>query len=223
MPYPNYIGSHRRLWTRKYVLKQLAAAAAEIRGPLPCSWRVYRVLRKGRLDWPSSGRVLGYFHSMARGWLAAGASPGWVWLGNIDWTAEEEAYLLEHAGSMTLAAIGKKLRRSWPSCKWRLHVLGTNARANQGYLSAAELAKLYGCSVRRICSALAGGRIKGWFDRRRHRWQVDTMDITMDALAILNAPKATHKNRPPDVGDYERRYNLKRILVDGKIKRVLRA
>ena len=223
MPYPNYIGSHRRLWTRRYVLKQLAAAAAEIRGPLPCSDRAYLVVRKGRLDWPTTGRILEYFHSMARAWLAAGAELSRVSLLNIDWTKEEEAYLLKHAGTRNLKTIAVQLRRSWPSLKRRLYELGTNARANQGYFSAAELAKEYQCPYHRIRSALIAGSIKGFYDARRNRWQVDLVDLTPEAITILQAPKGTYKTFETDVGDYDRRHNLKRVLEDGKIKRVLRS
>ena len=111
MAFPNCIG-HKRFWTRERVLSSLIEAVKEIRGPLPCSDSAFNRIKKGRLEWPTSHRVLEFFGSMARGWIAARASKKRVSLKNIEWTSAEDLYLLDHAGVETLAQIGTHLGRS---------------------------------------------------------------------------------------------------------------
>ena len=218
MPFPNWIG-RKRLWTRERVVAALAAAATEIKGPLPCRDALYSKVKKGRLDWPTASRVLFYFHSMARGWLVAGASRHRISLKNIDWTPEEDGYLLDEAGILTLEYIAAKLRRSYPAVRDRLNKkYGIESRHNQGYLSAAELSKEYGCPYHRVRTALVEGRIPGRYDEVRNRWQVDPGNLTPAAEAILKAPKLhSYKNSQTDLGDYYQRYGLRRTMVDGRV------
>lgn len=221
MTYPNNHGNHR-YWTEERVLAALIKAAGQIHGQLPCVDAEYNRYKKGEYDWPSSLRILEYFHSMARAWLAAGADPRRISLNNIEWIAEEDAYLLDNAGRLLLRDIAVDLHRSYQACRSRLKGHGIKARNNQGYLSAAELAREYNCSCHRIRLALKNKKIKGKFDRRRNSWKIDPMDImtSIAAQEILNRPKKTWKSTPPDRGDYYRRYGLKRILVEGKLVRV---
>jgi hypothetical protein len=221
MPFPNYIGSHKRLWTREHVLATLKNAGNEIQGMLPCVDANYNEMKKDRLDWPPSRRILEYFGSMGRAWLAAGFSKKRVSLRNINWLPEEDNYLKEHAGEMTLNQMAKYLCRSYQSVRHRLNrELKIRARYNQGYVSASELAKLYGCSCHRIRRALAEGIITGKFDSIRNRWQIDLIDLTPEAKDLLKAPKDTHKTWPTDLGDYYKRYGLKRTMINGKLVRV---
>ncbi|MFH0808978.1 MAG: hypothetical protein V2A77_00685 [Pseudomonadota bacterium] len=221
MSFPNYIGSHKRLWTKNHVAEALGRAAAELQGPLPCCDSAYNRLKTGRLDWPTSHRVLEYWGSMARGWLAAGASYDRVTLSNVDWTSDEDEYLLEHAGELTLAKIAKELNRSYQAVRARLSkVHHTTARTNQGHLSAAELAKEYNCSCHRIRAALRSGKLPGKYDRCRNRWQVFLEDLTPEMEAFLRRPKDTYKTSETDVGDYYRRYGIHRKLVNGRIVRI---
>lgn len=216
----NFTGS-RRFWTRERVLAGLKFAADEITGPLPCRDSKWSEKKKGRYDWPPARRVLEFFHSMARGWLAAGVSEERVSLSNIDWTREEEEYLLENAGERTLEEIGRYLGRTYGASKTRLNKeIHTTARANQGMFSAAEIAKEYGCPYHRIRKALQEGKINGQYDRRRNRWQVDIGEIRSDVMSFLQAPKVTHKNCPTDLGDYYQRHGLIRKLIDGKLVRL---
>jgi hypothetical protein len=217
MPYPNYAGSHQRYWTRELTLQRLFYASRIIRGRLPCCDREYNRLKKDRLDWPPAARVLGYFGSMARAWLAAGVDKKRVTLGNNDWSPEEDEYLQDRAGAATLDEIGVYLRRTAAACKRRLYSMGITARDNQGYLSASQLAREYNCSCHRIRLLLADGLILGTYDPVRHRWQVDPLDITPQAEALLRAPKRTHKDSPTDLGDYYQRYGLRRTLRNGKM------
>jgi hypothetical protein len=218
MPYPNFRGN-RRWWTRERVLTALQQAIKELHGPLPCADYKWNEVKKGRLDWPPASRVLEYFGAMGRAWLAAGAPRSRVILRNIAWTASEQAYLLEHAGNETLSVIARRLRRSYQSVRARLSKnLKITARANQGLLSAAELSREFHCSYHRIRRALGSGQIKGSFDQVRNRWQIDTVELTPQALAILTAPKLhSYKTTPPDLGDYYRRHGLMRKIIDGKM------
>ncbi len=220
MPYPNFIGN-KRFWTRERVLATLNRLVGELQGPLPCHDLVWNRMKKGHLDWPTASRILDYFHSMARAWLATGAPMSRVTLHNQDWLPEEDAYLLDKAGTLTLNNIAERLRRTQPAVRARLNrVHGIASRANQGYLSASELAKEYNCSCHRIRKALAEGKIKGRFDEKRNRWQIDLLDVLKSpvALTILSRPRRTHKYGPTDLGDYYQRYGLKRTLINGQVK-----
>lgn len=215
MPYPNFIGS-RPFWTREKVIAALSKAMTEIRGPLPCFDREYSRLKKGRLDWPTSGRVLKLFGSMARGWLAAGANKNRVTLNNIAWTDEETEYLLEHAGEKKLKDIAFYLRRSYNAVRARLgktHKI--RARDNQGFISAAQLSKELHCSCHRLRSLLAEGFIKGaWFDKTRNAWRINPTRIAPEVRRVLTAERRTHKTWPMDCGDYYQRHGL--IRKNGK-------
>jgi len=216
VPLPNFIGN-KRLWTREKVIEGLQLAAEVIKGELPCRDAIYNQIKKGYLDWPPSHRVLEFFGSMARGWLAAGVPKSRVSLKNIDWTTEEEIYLKEYAGEKILAEIASALSRTYGSVKTRLNKnMGIRARDNQGFFSAAELSKEYGCPYHRVRTALGEGNIPGKFDYRRNRWQVNLAQLTPTAEAILKAPKLhSYKNSPPDLGNYYKRYNLRRKLLEG--------
>lgn len=217
MPYPNWIG-RKRFWTRERVIQGLKIAAASIDGPLPCSDKIYNTMKKGRLTWPTATRIFFYFDSMPRGWLAAGADPDRVSLFNSPWLPEEDEYLLDNAGKLTLNTIAKKLHRSYPAVRARLNKFyHIKSRHNLGFFSAAEVAKEFQCPCHRVRDALNRGDIRGRFDRRRNRWEVDVRRLTEAEKAILTPPKRTHKNSPTDMGDYYRRHGLRRTNINGKM------
>jgi hypothetical protein len=54
------------------------------------------------------------------------------------------------------------------------------------------------------------------------RWEIDIHSITDEMKQFLMDPKKTPKTEPQDLGDYEKRYNLKRIKVKGKMTQVKR-
>jgi len=215
--YPNFVGN-KRVWTRERVLAALIQAAAEIRGPLPTSDDIWNSLKKGRYDWPSSTRIYEFFHSFPVAWHAAGAPKHRIFKKGAKWTEPEDNYLLDHAGSKTLEKIARYLGRSYSSARYRLNRwYGIQSRHNQGFLSAAELAREYNCSCHRIRTALGAGKIIGIFDKKRNRWQIDLADLTPKALIILTAPKRTHKSWETDVGNYYQRYGLRRRNINGKV------
>ena len=199
-------------WTRGRVLEGLRLAAAEL-DPLPTSSDAYNRLKKGRMDWPTAGKVLEYFGGMARGWLAAGVSRRRVQLTNSDWTAAEDEYLLTMAGTIRLMDIARALNRSYQAVRVRIGSkgFGLRARQNQGYLTAAEMAKEYRCSYHRLLEFLAKGVLKGKYRSKLHRWEIDPADVRDEIVSLLREPRRTHKTTPLDVGDYYQRYGIRRI------------
>ena len=202
------------------MIEGLKIAVKEIKGPLPCSDADYNRLKKGRFDLPPATRVLEFFHSMARGWLSAGAARNRVSLKNVPWTPREDTYLLTVAGELPLDVIAQRMCRSRNSVRSRLgKVYRIESRHNLGYFSAADLAKEFGCPYHRVKTALHEGRITGFYDPVRHRWQVDLADLDKETIALLKAPKThSHKYSETDLGDYYQRYGLKRTLVNGRVK-----
>lgn len=207
----NYLGK-RRYWTRERVEAGLRLALKQIRGPLPCGEDRYNRLKKGRHDWPCTKRVYEFYGCLGRAWLAIGAARRRVDLSNQDWLPEEDSYLQDFAGSLTLEQIGKDLCRSYASVRARLNrVLGITAKGNQGFWSAAELAKHYDCSLHRVCDLLRKGYIQGRYDKVRHRWQVDPAAINPSMEKMLKHPPGTHKAWVKDKGDYRIRAGIRRV------------
>ncbi len=218
MPFPNYAGK-TKVWTQERVEVALKAAAEELQGVLPSSDRAWDAFKLGRYDLPPSVRVYEYYHSFPQAWLATGVDPERVDLSFAKWTNEDNEYLLENAGKLTLKAIAKHLGRTYPSTRARLNKwYGIKARHNQGYLSAADLSKEFNCPYHRIRTALTAGTIKGRFDKKRNRWQIDLVHLTSEALAILRQPKLkSYRNCQTDLGDYYQRYGLRRTMVNGRM------
>lgn len=221
MPFPNWQG-RKRLWTEEKVISALAEAIKQTKGPLPCRDDLYNKIKKGKLDWPPSARILKYFHSMARAWLAAGAPRRRVRLFNIDWTEEEKEYLLEHAGTYTLKRIARDLIRTYGAVRGELRSVGIASRHNQGFMSAAEIAKEYDCPYHRVCHMLSARILRGRYDRKRNRWRVDPGTISAKIETLLRAPKVTHKSSVTDRGDYYQRYGISRCRIGGKVVAVKR-
>ena len=216
MPFPNWIG-RKRLWTKEKVIAGLVAAAGEIEGPLPCLDASYSRIKKGHLDWPVATRVLEYFGAMARGWLAAGEPMTRISLHNVPWTEDEREFLFRHAGNYTLKRIARRLGRSYGAVRGQLRIARITSRQNQGFMSAAEIAKEFDSPYSRVCRMLKTGKIKGRYDRSRNRWEVDPVAITPDVVILLLRPKGTHKSWPTDRGDYYSRYGLRRKIIEGRL------
>jgi len=64
---------------------------------------------------------------------------------------------------------------------------------------------------------LKAGKIRGKYDTKRNRWEVDPADITQDVIELLGKPKKTHKTWPTDKGDYYTRYGLCRRFINGRV------
>lgn len=188
------------------------------RGQLPCSDSAYSARKKGNPSWPPASRVLEEFGSMARAWIAVGASRMRVSLKNVDWTSEEDDFLLENAGRLSLQQIAGRLGRSYPAVRARLSKThGKRARDVQCYLSAQRVARRYMSPLSRVFQFIETGKLPA--TKRLGNWQIDLRDAEK-IRAALQAPRRTHKTWPIDVGDYAQRYGLRRRRrPDGRFER----
>jgi hypothetical protein len=210
-----------RYWTRERVLAGLRAFAAANPGPVPCACREYAQMKKGHMEWPTAGMVLLQFGTMPDAWAEAGVSRARYHRSWVEWTQDDDDYLLERAGSMTLKIIAKKLGRTWPACKRRLYDLGAGrARDVSGYMSAMQVAQEYRCPLSRVTSLIASGALPARKVLGGHYWRIDPADC--EAIAgTLRAPKRrSYQGTPPDMGDYDRRYGYRRMIVNGRMERV---
>lgn len=219
---PSWKGSplgNRRWWTQERVTAGLQDFASKHRGQLPNSDQDYSTLKKGHMEWPPASRVLEFFGTMADAWEAGGAPRSRVTRQWVEWTQEDDDYLLERAGSVTLKIIAKQLGRSWAACKRRLYDLGAGpARDLSGYLSAQQVAKEYGCPVDRVQKLIATGKLPARKVLGGHYWCIDPDDAEK-CRAELTKPRRSH-HRYPIVGDYDRRNGYVRRRVDGRVVRV---
>lgn len=138
-------------------------------------------------------------------------------LHNVPWTEDEREYLFNHAGRYTLKHIAQRLGRSYGAVRGQLRIAGVPSRHNQGFMSAAEIAKEFDSPYNRVCRMLKTAKIKGRYDKRRNRWEVDPVAITPDVIISLLRPKKTHKSWPTDKGDYYSRYGLRRQIIEGRL------
>lgn len=210
---------NQRWWTRERIVAGLRDFVRVHQGVLPRQDSHYATSKKGHMEWPPASRVLEEFGSMARGYLAAGAEKWRVSMANIDWTAEEDEYLLSHADVHSLASIARHLGRTYGAVRARLSKThGKRARDAQAYKSAAEIAKIYNAPLSRVCRLLQRGELKA--TKRLGRWRVDLRDAEK-IRTVLAAPKTqSYKGTPPDVGDYYRRFGIRRKrLADGRVVR----
>ena len=220
MPFANFIGSHQRLWTREKVIEGLRLFALYHPGQLPSSDHAYNRLKKDHLQYPPSHRILEYFGTLSRAWIAAGIDRTRVSLNYSGWNHEEILYLKENAGNMLIKDMAKVLRRSYGATRRKLYDLRITSRGNQGYFSAALLAKEFNCSYTRVCKLLKQGDIPGRLCLKRHRWLVDINDINPEIRAALRDVRKTHKNEPLDRGDYYERYGIRRTMINGRLTRI---
>ena len=208
---------NQRWWTAERVLAGLKDFASKHK-TLPTSAHVYNEMKKGHMEWPTSDRVLEFHGSMPAAWAAAGYKVSRLW---VPWTQEDDDFLLEHAGTMTLKRVAARMGRSWGACKRRLYDLGAGrARDVSGYLSAMQVSALYDCPHARVERLIASGELPARKVQGGHYWRIDPEDCER-IKAVLTAPKRhSYRTTPPAHGDYDRRYGLKRVKVDGKTVRM---
>lgn len=217
---PGY-GRIEKYWTEDRIRAALVDFASKHKGPLPTSDHDYSDLKKGHMEWPTATAVLEQFGTMADAWAGIGVPKSRFNRGWVPWTQEDDDYLLDWAGSQTLKIIAKRLGRSWPACKRRLYDLGAGrARDVAGYLSAMQVAKEYNCPLSRVKKLIASGELPAHRVQGGHYWRIDPEDCEK-LRAVLSAPKTrSYRTTPPSHGDYDRRYGLRRVRVNGRIVRV---
>ncbi len=71
------------------------------------------------------------------------------------WTEKEMAYLLEHAGTLSVSRLAKELKRSKCAVKSKLEKLELSARVAEGY-SVADLVQVFGERE---------GKVRRWLER----------------------------------------------------------
>lgn len=211
----------RLYWTRERTIEGLRAFARSNRGRLPTADAAYNVIKKGHTEWPTGQKVLEYFRSMANAWAAAGVSKSRYNRGWNEWSEDDDAYLLEHAGEETLKLIAAHLGRTWPACKRRLYDLKAGrARDVPGWMSAMQVAKEYNCPLARVIRLIETGKLPAFKVKGGHYWRINPIDAE-HIRELLRAPKThSYKNSPPDIGNYEKRYGLRRVQVNGITVRV---
>lgn len=161
-------------WTKGRIVKALREFAAE-NEQFPTSSHVYNRIKKDRLDMPTSEAILKLWPTMARAWVAVGVERSRLTMLNTRWSRAEKAFLLEHAGTLRLKDIARRLNRSEASVKTMLGSkgLGIKARENQGWLSASRVAKEYACPKSRVYRLIAQGYLKATRDPHRKSWRID--------------------------------------------------
>lgn len=218
---PSWAGSpfgNKRYWTKERTLEGLKDFSLKHWNHLPTGEEEYSRMKKGHMEWPTAHRVLEHYGSLVKAWEAVGYK---VSHSNAPWTQEDDDFLLEHAGEMTLKRIGKRLRRSWMACKRRLYDLEAGrARDVSGHLSATQVAEEYNTSLNRVYKLIQRGTLPARKVAGGHYWRIDPEDCEA-VRELLTAPKRTHTTTPPDTGDYLKRYGLRRVVgSDGKVHRV---
>lgn len=215
---PGWKGSpygNKRYWTKERTLEGLRDFSVTHRKNLPTNEDDYNRMKKGHMEWPTSHRVFEYFGTLSDAWEAVGRR---VSRNHVPWMEEDDEYLLDHAGELTLKLIAKRLRRSWMACKRRLYDLEAGrARDASGHLSAMQVAAEYNTSLKRVTTLIAAGTLPAHKVAGGHYWRIDVEDCER-IKHLLVAPKRTHKATPPDKGDYMKRYGLRRLVgADGKV------
>jgi hypothetical protein len=163
-------GFGRRYWTDERIIAALRRIYAELRR-VPRD-RENNRLCKGRLDWPPSEHIR-RFGGNGRGcWQRAFTKAGvkvrcWE---NASWSEEDEEYLLENAGHLTLAQIAKELGRTAGACRRRLFDHGVRARDSRGCYTGQVLAQELGISLDRVSDAIRSGRLRAVRPPGRPYW-----------------------------------------------------
>lgn len=208
--------ARERVWTPARVEEALRAYVKRSTGMLPSGSDQYWRLKSGDPSLPVANMVIERYGSITRAWLACGARRSRVPLLGCAWTEEEETFLLDHAGSMTLKQVGARLHRSWSACKRKLYDLGIRARDAQGYMSGMQVAVEYECSLQRVYQLIANGQLKAHHPAgKTNIWAIDPADAKAVA-PLLRAPKKTHKvENGFRIGDVEHRlyFGIRRTLL----------
>ncbi len=214
----------KQRWTKEKIEEAIKRIISTTSGLIPvddCGWDKFARENNGPCIYTIRHNYIEL--NLAQALLNLGAPHSRVSLRFTHWTNEEKEYLLVYAGIKSIRAIARHLHRSPGSVRTmlnkRYHV---RARQNQGYCSAAELAKEYNCSYHRVRTLLREKVIPSHYDKERHQYQVDVVDITEDMKILLTKPKVTHKKHPTDLGNYEQRHNLTRTRINGKTVRTVR-
>lgn len=122
------------------------------------------------------------------------------------WTDEEVLTLL----STSISSFPGRSRSAIRVKLWREREGGF--RSMDGCMGEAEVARVYGAPLHRVRSLrLRGVLAPEW---RFGSWRYDPEEVEA-VRDLLEAPKKTWRGEPPQTGDYERRYGLRRTWDAG--------
>ena len=208
-------GYGRPYWTRERVIAGMRRVREEL-GYFPLQDRHYNPLKRGRLDWPRAELIRALGGGGRSAWrlamIKAGLSkdvPGWS---NGAWREDEDEYLLENAGRLTLRRIAFHLGRSYGACRRHLYDLGTRARDARGYYTGMLLAQELGIPLSRVYDGIATGRLVAHRPPGRPYWQIDPDSVEV-ARDWLTAPKRTHSSSPVAPPNYRLARGIRRKAV----------
>jgi len=194
-----------KYWTEKRVLRGMRKLYGEL-GVVPND-RAYLVLKKGRLNLPPAMEIRRFGGNGGRGsvcWKLAWEKAGFAvpqrrsW---ATWSEEEDRFLLENAGRLTLKQIAVEMGRSWHACKRRCYDLAVWAREARGWYTGQRLAQELNVSLARIYGAIHSGRLRAERPPGRPYWQIDPASVE-ENRDWLTAPKKTHTSTPPRTTDW---------------------
>lgn len=211
-------GVGRRYWTEARVIAGMKKLRAEL-GYFPNQPRDYLPLKKGRMDLPRENLIralappLNGQGNRRSAWrnamIRAGLGDQIESWSNGQWTQDEDTFLLENAGLLTLVRVGFHLGRSPGACRRRLYDHGTRARDARGYYTVQVLAQELNVPPRRVYDAVHSGRLVGQRPNGRPYWQI-CPDSVEENREWLTRPKKTHTSTPPVTVDWYKQHGLRR-------------
>lgn len=192
-------------WTHERIKAGMRSIRAEL-GYFPQQVREYNPLKVGRMDWPPDYLIRGLGKngngkaSDRSAWrnamVAAGLGDDVEDWNNGAWTDEDDTYLLERAGTMSLKRIAFNRGRTYAACRRRLYDLGTRARDARGLYTASVLAQELNCPLTRVLEVC-----HAWFiDARKPTgvyYQINPDSLTPQVRAWLTRPRITRTSFPP--------------------------
>lgn len=186
----------RIYWTEERTETALRAFIARSVGMLPGGFNEYTATKRGDPSLPTFVTIRKYLLSpdsptLSHVWLRLGAPRARVKTLGGEWTESEIDYLLSAAGSLRLVDIAKRLHRSYGACRRKLYDHGVEARNNQGYMSAQQVADEYGCDVGRVKRFIASGFLPATL-LHGNRYAIDPEDAERLSTA-LTAPASRGK------------------------------
>jgi len=132
------------------------------------------------------------------------------------WTPEEDALLLDSLRPGGVRFVSSNMGRSERAiCKRVFEVLKLKTRDADGYLSLSAIAREYECPRWRVMHLVQSGHLPAKRANGSRYWRIDPGDAER-IHAMLSAPKLTHRDAPPDVGDWAKRYGYTYRRIDGK-------
>lgn len=188
---------HRKYWTTERVIAGMRAVKEEL-GHFPRNNHGYYPLKKGRDDWPCAVYIFALGGpgrgSWRRALIRAGLQDQVKDMEGMPWRQDEDEFLQENAGSLTLKAIGRRLGRSVGACRRRLYDFGVRARDCRGFYTASVLAQELNVPLTRVTKAVRLGLLVAEKRGRRPYYQIDPASVEA-ARDWLLRPKQSWKRR----------------------------